>query len=334
MLGFAITARDSERPKNGSAINASASAAAQQGAYEENVFYGMRFGLDHWPLFNIGGYGNGPLLQDIFERTDMFASDPNPPNPCTPTLPCHLSMFCAMRTLSCTIMVLLSMSLHRAHATKLTDAISSGDEQKCIGVVDLGVDVSEDAGGFQAIHYAANKGMQKLIAKLLSKGAAVNSVDMTHQTPLHHAAFAGQRRVASYLLDQGGFMDKQDITGRTAMYNAASQGHLEIVRLLMLYGADTELGPKSGKGGGVDMRSDKEKDAEGATPLLEVRRAGSPQGSGGNHRGAERGDSMGLVVDGGEWGSAGWHLKASELCPERRVPWLEGWVRARSHTIR
>ena len=50
-----------ETLKNGSAINASASAAAQQGAYEENAFYDMRFGLDHWPLFNIGGYGNGPL---------------------------------------------------------------------------------------------------------------------------------------------------------------------------------------------------------------------------------------------------------------------------------
>eukprot|EP01043_Picozoa_sp_COSAG02_P051924 COSAG02_NODE_5526_length_4257_cov_3.577099_4_plen_780_part_00 len=35
-------------------------AASQQSANEDNAFYDMRFGLDHWPLFNVGG-GNGPL---------------------------------------------------------------------------------------------------------------------------------------------------------------------------------------------------------------------------------------------------------------------------------
>ena len=28
--------------------------------YEDNAFVDMRFGLDHWPLFNVGG-GNAPL---------------------------------------------------------------------------------------------------------------------------------------------------------------------------------------------------------------------------------------------------------------------------------
>ena len=46
--------------KSGDCINASAGAASQQGGYEDNAFYDMRFGLDHWPLFNLGG-GNGPL---------------------------------------------------------------------------------------------------------------------------------------------------------------------------------------------------------------------------------------------------------------------------------
>jgi len=34
-------------------------AAGQQGANEDNAFNDMRFGLDHWPLFNVGG-GNLP----------------------------------------------------------------------------------------------------------------------------------------------------------------------------------------------------------------------------------------------------------------------------------
>ena len=46
--------------RTGGCINASAGAAAQQAANEDNAFVDMRFGLDHWPLFNVGG-GNGPL---------------------------------------------------------------------------------------------------------------------------------------------------------------------------------------------------------------------------------------------------------------------------------
>lgn len=46
--------------KAGTAINASAAAAAQQAAYQDNAFNDMRFGLHHWPLFMVG-QGNGPL---------------------------------------------------------------------------------------------------------------------------------------------------------------------------------------------------------------------------------------------------------------------------------
>jgi hypothetical protein len=46
--------------KNNTAINATQMAANQQAAYEDNAFVDMRFGLDHWPLFNVGG-GNLPL---------------------------------------------------------------------------------------------------------------------------------------------------------------------------------------------------------------------------------------------------------------------------------
>jgi hypothetical protein len=46
--------------KSGDCINATSGASAQQSANEANAFVDMRFGLDHWPLFNLGG-GNGPL---------------------------------------------------------------------------------------------------------------------------------------------------------------------------------------------------------------------------------------------------------------------------------
>ena len=55
--GVPITA---ETLKNNTAINATQMAASQQAAYEDNAFNDMRFGLDHWPLFNVGG-GNLPL---------------------------------------------------------------------------------------------------------------------------------------------------------------------------------------------------------------------------------------------------------------------------------
>lgn len=89
-----------------------------------------------------------------------------------------------------------------AHATTLTDAIASGKEEECVQIVNTGVDVNEDAGGFKAIHFAANKGYERLIGKLISKGAGVNSFDATSQTALHHAAFAGHYQTVSFLLDQ------------------------------------------------------------------------------------------------------------------------------------
>jgi hypothetical protein len=45
---------------NGTAINATAGASSQQASYQDNAFYDMRYGLEHWPLFNLGG-GNLPL---------------------------------------------------------------------------------------------------------------------------------------------------------------------------------------------------------------------------------------------------------------------------------
>ena len=43
-----------------SAINATAGALAQMNLYAGNAAVDARFGLHHWPLFQIGG-GNGPL---------------------------------------------------------------------------------------------------------------------------------------------------------------------------------------------------------------------------------------------------------------------------------
>ena len=50
----------SRNASSSSRTNASAGAAGQQFAYERNAFYDMRYGLDSWPLFNLGG-GNLPL---------------------------------------------------------------------------------------------------------------------------------------------------------------------------------------------------------------------------------------------------------------------------------
>ena len=41
-------------------FNATAGAQSQQSANQDNAFVDTRFGLDHWPLFNVGG-GNAPL---------------------------------------------------------------------------------------------------------------------------------------------------------------------------------------------------------------------------------------------------------------------------------
>ena len=132
----------------------------------------------------------------------------------------------------------------------------------------------------QALMELAYAGNLEEVRRLVSEGAAVDAADAEKHTPLMWAAFNGHTPVVAYLLEKGAKLDAKDQHGRTAlMYassgpfsgtvelllkkgaevnvqgklegftalmTAAAEGELEVVRLLLVYGADADLEDKDG----------------------------------------------------------------------------------------
>jgi ankyrin repeat protein len=77
-----------------------------------------------------------------------------------------------------------------------------------------------------------------LVRWLRAKGAAVDEPDAGGRNALSFAAETGQTEVARFLLDQGSLVERRDVQQRTALFNAALGNHTEIVALLLDRGAD------------------------------------------------------------------------------------------------
>ena len=132
----------------------------------------------------------------------------------------------------------------------------------------------------QALMELAYAGNLEEVRRLVSEGTAVDAADAEKRTSLMWAAFNGHTPVVAFLLEKGAKLDAKDRHGRTAlMYassgpfsgtvelllkkgaevniqgklegftalmTAAAEGELEVVRLLLVYGADPELEDKDG----------------------------------------------------------------------------------------
>jgi ankyrin repeat protein len=87
------------------------------------------------------------------------------------------------------------------------------------------------------------------VRDLLSRGAAVDTVDRRGLTPLMWAAASGNTEIVKQLLEGGASVDRRSSDGSTALMLAAANGFTEIVRALVLRGADV-----SAARGGVRAR--------------------------------------------------------------------------------
>ena len=90
---------------------------------------------------------------------------------------------------------------------------------------------------------AALKGQQDLVAKLLTRDAAINK---TGWTPLHYAATNGHISIMKELLDKFAFIDAQSPNGTTPLMMAAGYGSFEAVKLLVDEGADQSMKNQQG----------------------------------------------------------------------------------------
>lgn len=130
-----------------------------------------------------------------------------------------------------------------------------------------------DGTGFSALHWAALNARVKVAELLLASGADPNCIGARKQTPLHWACIRASTELVTLLIrrgadptlpDDAGHMsvhllaqnggafgmlqilaleksppcDEPDNDGRTALHWAAYKGHWEVVRVLLLMGAD------------------------------------------------------------------------------------------------
>jgi ankyrin repeat protein len=115
--------------------------------------------------------------------------------------------------------------------------------------------------GWSALHCAAGKGKDEVIAELLKQpGSEIDCRDNNGLTALHLAAFHGHYDAVHRLLDNGANACKVDVSGWHALHMAAFNGHIAVVETLI----STES----------NMKFMDYPDKDGCTPLLVAARQG------------------------------------------------------------
>jgi ankyrin repeat protein len=105
------------------------------------------------------------------------------------------------------------------------------------------------ARGRTALHHAAEKGYEDMVALLLDKGAHANTRDACGIAPLMRACVKGRLGVVNMLVEHMGGQGLKDrsVLGFTALHYAAYWGHEEVVRFLLLAGADPTITDNEGR---------------------------------------------------------------------------------------
>jgi ankyrin repeat protein len=105
------------------------------------------------------------------------------------------------------------------------------------------------AGGNTALHYAAGRGYEEVLALLLRKGTHASSRDHQGMTPLLWVCVHGHLGMVKMLVQhmKGQGLNEESEDGWTALHYAAYWGHEEVVRLLLLAGADPTITDNEGR---------------------------------------------------------------------------------------
>jgi len=115
--------------------------------------------------------------------------------------------------------------------------------------------------GLMPIHYAAQKGNEKIVELLLQSGANANVEDANGKTPLYWAAKKGHQKVVNILLSSKSVdVNYKTVWGMTALHEAARGGNTDALETLL------------GRGAEVDCR-----DIDGRTPLYWASERGHPK---------------------------------------------------------
>ncbi|KAK4233920.1 ankyrin repeat-containing domain protein, partial [Achaetomium macrosporum] len=79
-------------------------------------------------------------------------------------------------------------------------------------------------GGGTLPDVAAEPGLQRMLAKLIARGANVDALDNNGMTPLHYAALAKDLRTLQDLIALGADVSAADNAGKTVLHHLADSG--------------------------------------------------------------------------------------------------------------
>jgi ankyrin repeat protein len=144
-----------------------------------------------------------------------------------------------------------------------------GVVRKLLGIMGDEALAERDDEGRTALHYAASEGREEMVAPLL---AQANVKDQDGETPLMIAASQGHMGVVCRLLQvvRGQGLKERSENGRTALHLACWGGAEEVVRALLLAGADTSVTDNKG------MTPRRLAEARGHSKLVAVFEVSSP----------------------------------------------------------
>lgn len=91
------------------------------------------------------------------------------------------------------------------------------------------------------LFYAAGFNAEKVVVKLVGRGANTEAVDHEGRTALHYATGNGNFLSCKTLLQKGANVNAQNKNGKTPLMWAALYIHLQIFKLLLDSGANTEI---------------------------------------------------------------------------------------------
>jgi ankyrin repeat protein len=126
---------------------------------------------------------------------------------------------------------------------QIIKAAKAGDLEKIKALVGTDANLIQacDFDGSTALHCAAWKGHQAVVAYLVSIGADVNAHNRNEHygtTPLHAAAHANQSQIAQMLIDHGADVNARDMSGKTPLYHTTFHKAKAAAKVLQNHGAE------------------------------------------------------------------------------------------------
>jgi ankyrin repeat protein len=131
--------------------------------------------------------------------------------------------------------------------TSLDWAIINGQEKVVGKLITKGADVNyENINGVTPLLKAIQKKQTSIAIMLIDNGSRINPESDRETTALMHAAMFGEKKVAEKLIEKGAHIDARDEDGMTALMRAAAFGQKDLVQLLIKAGADISAKDEDG----------------------------------------------------------------------------------------